>query len=87
MRLGEPGRRDTTPAHGSVAATISTMRQLPEQCASCERQIATLKRCFLPDGSEKRGAEVTFRERAEGGIICLECAAHPRNRSHRAGIV
>ena len=51
------------------------MRQLPEQCASCEHQIATLERCVLPDGTQKRGAEVTFRERAEGGIRCLECTS------------
>ena len=38
------------------------MRQLPEQCASCERQIVTLETCALPDGTEKRGAEVAFRE-------------------------
>jgi len=50
------------------------MRQLAEQCASCGRQITTLETCVLPDGTEKRGAEVTFRESAEGGIRCLECA-------------
>jgi hypothetical protein len=50
------------------------MRQLPEQCESCKEQIATLETCILPDGTEKRGAEVTFRESAEGGIRCLECA-------------
>ena len=42
------------------------MRQLPEQCESCKRQIATLETCVLPDGTEKRSAEVTFRESAEG---------------------
>jgi hypothetical protein len=52
----------------------SPMRQLPEQCTSCGQQIATLERCFLPDGTEKPGAEVTFRESAEGGILCLGCA-------------
>jgi hypothetical protein len=51
------------------AATITTVRQLPEQCASCERQIATLERCVLPDGTEKRGAE--------GGILCTQCAPRP----------
>jgi hypothetical protein len=50
------------------------MRQLPEQCEGCKRQIATLETCVLPDGTEKRGAEVTFRESAEGGIRCQECA-------------
>ena len=52
------------------AATIAPVRQLPEQWASCGRQIATLERCVLPDGTEKRGVEVTFRESAEG-------ASHP----------
>ena len=50
------------------------MRQLPERCESCKRQIATLETCVLPDGTEKRGAEVTFRESAEGGIRCVGCA-------------
>ncbi len=57
-----------------AAATMSAMRQLPEQCESCKRQISTLETCVLPDGTEKRGAEVTFRESAEGGIRCFECA-------------
>ncbi len=39
-----------------------------------KKQIATLETCVLPDGTEKRGAEVTFREGAEGGIRCVECA-------------
>ena len=61
-----------------AADTIPTVRQLPEQCASCGRQIATLETCVLPDDSQKRGAEVTFRESAEGGIRCTECASqHP----------
>ena len=49
------------------------MRQLPEQCKSCKKQIATLETRVLPDGTEKSGAEVTFRESAEGGIRCVEC--------------
>jgi hypothetical protein len=50
------------------------VRQLPEQCASCGRQIATLETCVLPDGTQKCGSEVTFRESAEGGIRCAGCA-------------
>ena len=50
------------------------MRQLPEQCEACKKQIATLETCVLPDGTEKRGAEATFRESAEGGIRCVGCA-------------
>jgi hypothetical protein len=57
-----------------AAATIPAVRQLPEQCSSCGRQIATLETCVLPDGTEKRGVEVTFRESTEGGIRCVECA-------------
>ena len=64
MRLSRP----------TGAANISPMRQLPEQCESCKRQIATLETCVLPDGTEKRGAEVTFRESAEGGVRCGGCA-------------
>jgi hypothetical protein len=55
-------------------ATIRSMRQLPEQCDSCKKQIATLATCVLPNGTEKRGADVTFRESAEGGIRCEGCA-------------
>ena len=49
------------------------MRQLPEQCESCKKQIATLETCVLPDGSEKRAGEVTFRE-SVSGVRCLGCA-------------
>lgn len=38
------------------------MRQLPEYCAECGRQIATLETCVLPDGTEERGVEATFKE-------------------------
>jgi hypothetical protein len=56
------------------AATIPNMRQLPERCSSRRRQIATLETCVLPDGTEKRGVEVTFRESVEDGVRCQECA-------------
>jgi hypothetical protein len=37
-----------------------------------------LERCVLPDGTEKRGVEVSFRESAEGAIRCQECVPqHP----------
>jgi hypothetical protein len=51
------------------------MRQLHERGESCKNQIATLETCVLPDGTEKRDAEVTFRESAQGGIRCVECAS------------
>jgi len=60
---------------GRGAATIPTVRPLPAPCASCGWQIATLEICVLPDGTEKRGVEVTFRESAEGGIRCQKCAS------------
>ena len=50
------------------------MRQLPEYCEDCGIEIRTLETCVLPDGIEKRGAEVTFKESAEGGIRCVGCA-------------
>ena len=50
------------------------MRQLPERTEACKKQIATLETCILPDGTEKRGVEVTFKESAEGGIRCVGCA-------------
>jgi hypothetical protein len=58
----------------AAAANITIVRQLPEQCASSGRQIATLETCVLPDGTQKRGAEVSFRESAGGGIRCAGCA-------------
>ncbi len=53
---------------------MPAMRQLPERCESCKKQISTLETCVLPDGTEKRGADLTFGESAEGGIRCRECA-------------
>ena len=50
------------------------MRQLAEQYETCKKQIATLETCVLPDGTEKRGAEVAFRGSAEGGVRCKGCA-------------
>jgi hypothetical protein len=66
--------RHLRPPIPPAAANILPMRQLPEQCSNCKRRIATLETCVLPDGTEKRGAEVTFRESAEGGIRCAGCA-------------
>jgi hypothetical protein len=75
LRRGSfPDPSVTSKPYGPAAATIPTVRQLPEQCSSCGRQIATLEACVLPDGTEKRGAEVNLRESAEGGIRCTECA-------------
>ncbi len=47
------------------------MRQLPEQCESCKRRIATLETCIFCDGTRRRDTEVTFQENAEGGIRCV----------------
>jgi hypothetical protein len=49
------------------------VRQLPEQCETFKRQVATLEICVLPDGTEKRGAEVTFKE-SIGDVRYRECA-------------
>lgn len=49
------------------------MRQLPEQYEECNRQITVLELCVLPDGTEKRAGEVTFRESVEG-VACGDCA-------------
>ena len=57
-----------------AADNVSVMRQIPEYCAECKKQIGTLETCVLPDGTRKRGVEVTFRESAEGGIRCEGCA-------------
>ena len=52
------------------------MRQLPEQCASCGRQIATLESCVVPDGTEKRGVEVAIK-RAKSAVEMREPASKP----------
>jgi hypothetical protein len=49
------------------------VRQLPEQCETFKRQVATLEICVLPDGTEKRGAGVTLKESIEG-VRYRECA-------------
>ena len=54
-------------------ARLGAMRQLPEYCEACKKQISTLETCVLPDGTVKRGAEVTFKESVEG-VWCRECA-------------
>jgi hypothetical protein len=76
LGISYPHSRDPTLA----AATIRCMRQLPEQRESCKEQISTLEPCVLPGGIEKGGAEVTFRESAEGGIRCAGCADVERAR-------
>lgn len=53
---------------------MAPVRQPPEYCDDCGREIRTLEMCVLTDGTEKRCAEVTFRESAEGGIRRRECA-------------
>lgn len=53
------------------------MRQLPEYCESCKKQISTLETCVLPEGTEKRGAEITLKESVQGAR-CWECARADR---------
>ena len=51
------------------------MRQLPETCRSCRREIRTLERCVvLSTGEEKRAGDVTFKESVAEGVCCLGCA-------------
>lgn len=61
------------------------MRQLPEQRESCKEQLATLETGILPDGTRKRGAEVTFEESAEGGIRCVGFAQEDGRRIRGRG--
>lgn len=52
------------------------VRQLPEICRSCGREIRTLERCVvLSTREEKRVGDVTFRESVTEGVCCLECAS------------
>jgi hypothetical protein len=52
------------------------VRQLPEICRSCRREIRTLEHCVvMMTGEEKRAGNVTFRESVTEGVCCLECAA------------
>ena len=51
------------------------MRQLPEICQFCRREIRTLERVVvLGSGVEKRCGEVTFRESVAEGVLCIDCA-------------
>jgi len=52
------------------------VRQLPETCRFCRREIHTLERCVvLSTHEEKRVGDVTFRESVTEGVCCLECAS------------
>lgn len=52
------------------------MRQLPEICSSCRREIRTLERVIvLGSGMEKRCGEVTFKESVSEGVCCMNCVA------------
>ena len=52
------------------------MRQLPEICRDCRREVRTLERCVvLSTREEKRAGDVTFQESVAEGVCCLECAS------------
>jgi hypothetical protein len=52
------------------------VRQLPEICRSCRREIRTLERCvILSTREEKRAGDVTFKESVTEGVCCLECTS------------
>jgi hypothetical protein len=54
------------------------VRQLPEICRSCPREIRTLERCvILSTREEKRAGDVTFKESVTEEVCCLECASVP----------
>jgi hypothetical protein len=45
------------------------VRQLPEICRSCRREIRTLERCvILSTREEKRAGDVTFKESVTEGV-------------------
>ena len=54
------------------------VRQLPEICRSCRREIRTLERyVILSTHEEKRAGYVMFKESVTEGVCCLECASVP----------
>ena len=53
---------------------------MPEYCFKCGAEIRTLETCVLKGGTEKRGAEVTFRESVEG-VRCRACTEPPEERA------
>ena len=55
---------------------MRVLRQLPEICRSCRREMRTLERCVvLSTREEKRAGDVTFKESVAEGVCCLECAS------------
>ena len=52
------------------------VKQLPEFCQSCRREIRTLERCvILCTREEKRARDVTCKESVSEGVCCFECAS------------
>ncbi len=50
------------------------MRDLPEICEFCKREVQALERVIvLLTREEKRAAEVSFRESVTEGVCCLYC--------------
>ncbi len=59
-----------------LLSRMQSVRQLPEICSSCRREIRTLERCVvLSTLEEKRAGDVTFKESVAEGVCCLECAS------------
>ncbi len=53
------------------------VKQLPEFCRSCRREIRTLERCvILSTREEKRAGEVTFKEGVTEGYAALSAHAY-----------
>jgi hypothetical protein len=60
-----------------MGSTMRGVRQLPEICRLCRREIRTLERCVVLStrDEEKRVGDVTFKESVTEGVCCLECAS------------
>ena len=75
--MRRPGYYPAVPKTVPLARSkIQGVRQLPEICRSCRREIRTLERCvILSTHEEKRAGEVTFKESVTEGVCCLECTS------------
>ena len=75
--MGGPVHYPDAPKTGSlVRSKMQGVRQLPEICRSCRREIRTLERCvILSTHEEKRAGDVSFKESVTEGVCCLECTS------------
>ena len=75
--MRRPGYYPAVPKTVPLARSkIQGVRQLPEICRSCRREIRTLERCvILSTREEKRAGDVTVKESVAEGVCCLECTS------------